>query len=64
MKIKSIVVLSSMLIILGSCSKESTSDEFEQANGKVAEKLITRMDMISVQDSEDNASLIMIQKTG
>ena len=59
MKVKSVVVLSSILIILGSCSKESTSDEFEQANGKVAEKLISRMDLISVQDSEENASLFI-----
>jgi hypothetical protein len=59
MKIKTTLVLSSILLILGSCSKESTSDEFEQANGKVVEKLITRMDITSAQNSDDNASLFI-----
>ncbi|MEB8328631.1 hypothetical protein OO009_04625 [Flavobacteriaceae bacterium KMM 6897] len=59
MKIKTTVVLSSMLLILGSCSKESASDEFEQANGKVAEKLMTRMDVLSAQDQSENASLFI-----
>ncbi|MEJ1222787.1 hypothetical protein [Sediminicola sp. 1XM1-17] len=55
----STVVVSSMLLILGSCSKESASDEFEQANGKVAEKLVTRMDITSAQDSDDNGALFI-----
>ena len=59
MKIKLTILLFSVLLMLGSCSKESASDEFEQANGKVAEKLITRMDVLSAQDPNENTSLFI-----
>lgn len=59
MKIKTTLVLPALFLILGSCNKESATDEFEQANGKVAEKLMTRMDIVSAQDPNENTSFFI-----
>jgi len=55
-KLASIAVLS--VFILTSCS-DSSSDEFEQGNGEVAQKLITRLQVIPSDSSEDTNNLIV-----
>ncbi|UNY99548.1 hypothetical protein MQE36_04185 [Zhouia spongiae] len=45
-------------VFLISCS-DSTSDEFDEANGGVEEKLITQLDLASVQDETENSSVYL-----
>ena len=47
------------LILTFSCSDDSVTDEFNNANGNVQEKLIKSISIISAQDSQENKNIIL-----
>ncbi|HAF77138.1 MAG TPA: hypothetical protein DCG42_07425 [Maribacter sp.] len=55
--IKHLLLFSSVAILNFSCD-DSTSDEFEEVNGKVETKLISSIDVASVENSDDSSSII------
>lgn len=50
------ITLMSGLVIL-SCSEDSVSDEFNNANGNIEAKLMESISVVSAQDSEENATI-------
>ncbi|PHN94998.1 hypothetical protein CSC80_06600 [Maribacter sp. 6B07] len=55
--IKHLLLFSSVAILNFSCD-DSTSDEFEEVNGKVETKLISSIDVASAENSDDSSSII------
>lgn len=55
--IKHLLLFSSVAILNFSCD-DSTSDEFEEVNGKVETKLISSIDVASAENSDDSNSII------
>ncbi|MEP3372583.1 MAG: hypothetical protein ABJL43_12730 [Maribacter dokdonensis] len=55
--IKHLLLFSSVAILNFSCD-DSTSDEFEEINGKVETKLISSIDVASAENSDDSSSII------
>ncbi|MEP3382682.1 MAG: hypothetical protein ABJO28_18995, partial [Maribacter dokdonensis] len=55
--IKHFLLFSSVAILNFSCD-DSTSDEFEEVNGKVETKLISSIDVASAENSDDSSSII------
>ncbi|KSA12877.1 MULTISPECIES: hypothetical protein [Maribacter] len=55
--IKNLLLFSSVAILNFSCD-DSTSDEFEEVNGKVETKLISSIDVASAENSDDSSSII------
>ncbi|MBF8150095.1 hypothetical protein ITJ86_09320 [Winogradskyella sp. F6397] len=54
---KSLIILLSLSFFTLSCSEDSVSDEFDNANGNVQEKLIESISIISAQDSQENKNI-------
>ncbi|REG86029.1 hypothetical protein [Winogradskyella sediminis] len=54
---KSLIILLSLSIFTLSCSEDSVTDEFDNANGNVQEKLIESISIISAQDSQENKNI-------
>lgn len=54
---KSLIILLSLSLIALSCSEDSVTDEFDNANGNVQEKLIESISIISAQDSQENKNI-------
>lgn len=54
---KSLIILLSLSLFTLSCSEDSVSDEFDNANGNVQEKLIESISIISAQDSQENKNI-------
>jgi hypothetical protein len=54
---KSLIILLSLSLFTLSCSEDSVTDEFDNANGNVQEKLIESISIISVQDSQENKNI-------
>ncbi|WP_282053871.1 hypothetical protein [Maribacter luteus] len=46
-----------------SCSDDSASDDFEEVNGNVEQKLIKSMSLVSAQDSDENESIVLSYNT-
>lgn len=53
----SLTILLCISLITLSCSEDSVSDEFDNANGNVQEKLIESISVISAQDSQENKNI-------
>lgn len=47
------------LMLITSCSEDSVTDEFNNANGPVAEKLITKITGVSVQYPSESATIFV-----
>lgn len=56
-RINCLLVLSSIAVINFSCEK-STSEEFEDVNGNVETKLITSIDVTSVEDTDESSNIL------
>lgn len=54
---KSLIILLSLSFFTLSCSEDSVTDEFDNANGNVQEKLIESISIISAQDSQENKNI-------
>ena len=54
---KSLIILLSLSLFTLSCSEDSVTDEFDNANGNVQEKLIESISIISAQDSQENKNI-------
>jgi hypothetical protein len=53
----SIITLLCLSLFTLSCSEDSVSDEFDQANGNVQKKLMKSISVISAQDSQENKNI-------
>ncbi len=51
--------LLSATLILGTGCEKSTSDDFEDVNGSVAEKLISSISLVSAQDPNENENVVI-----
>lgn len=56
-RINHLLLLSSIAVINFSCEK-STSEEFEDVNGNVETKLITSIDVTSVEDPDESNNIL------
>lgn len=54
---KSLIILLSLPLFILSCSEDSVTDEFDNENGNVQEKLIESISIISDQDSQENKNI-------
>ncbi|SDR79344.1 hypothetical protein [Winogradskyella sediminis] len=61
---KSLIILLSLSIFTLSCSEDSVTDEFDNANGNVQEKLIESISIISAQDSQENKNISLSYTSG
>ena len=47
------------LILIFSCSEDSVTDEFDEANGNVQEKFVQSVSITSAQDSQENKNITL-----
>ena len=57
MKLKLQITLLTVLAVFMSCSEDSATDEFNQANQNATVKLITNLSVVSAQDASENQSV-------
>ena len=57
MKLKLQITLLTVLAVFMSCSEDSATDEFNQANQNASVKLITNLSVVSAQDASENQSV-------
>jgi hypothetical protein len=58
-KQKSLIALLCISLFTLSCSEDSVSDEFNDANGNVQVKLIESISIVSAQDSQENKNILL-----
>jgi hypothetical protein len=58
-KQKSLVALLCIFLFTLSCSEDSATDEFNDVNGNVQEKLIESISFVSAQDSQENKNILL-----
>ncbi len=57
MKLKLQITLLTVLAVFMSCSEDSATEEFNQANQNASVKLITNLSVVSAQDASENQSV-------